>query len=348
MTKIIRHLGFLALLTPLLASAGLFALAALGFGARARAEEPSPLERVQVIPLHGRPDKKLDHMTLDAKRDRLLVANMANRTLDVVDLKAGKLLKEVPDQRGIQGVAYAPDLDRVFVGLGVGGLCNAFDGETYKLLKSVKLGTDVDNVRYDPRGRRVYAAHLEKSLSVLDGRNLELIADLRLPGFPEAFWLETGRRRLYANVPSLNQVLVLDAEKNKVIDRYPLKRAGANYSLALDEANRRLFVGCRKEPMVVVLDLDSGKEIAGLPIPGDIDDLFYDARRKRLYASCGEGFLAVIRQIDADRYEQVAKLPTGKLARTCFFDPNTGRLFLAVPRQKGKEGPELWVYRARP
>src|SRR5436309_5961828 len=105
------------------------AIAALGPGARVRADEPAPLERVQVIPLHGRPDEKLDHMTLDAKRDRLFVANMANRSLDVIDLKAGKVLKEIPDQRGIQGVAYAPDLDRVFVGLGVGGLCNAFDGE---------------------------------------------------------------------------------------------------------------------------------------------------------------------------------------------------------------------------
>ncbi len=324
------------------------AIVTIGYGPRAKADEPAPLERVQVIPLHGRPDKKLDHMTLDAKRDRLLVANMANRTLDVIDLKAGKLLKEIPDQRGIQGVAYAPDLDRVFVGLGVGGLCNAFDGETYKLLKHVKLDTDVDNVRYDPRGQRVYAAHLEKSLAVLDGRTLEVVTDLPLPGFPEAFWLEKGRRRLYANVPSLNQVLVLDAEKNKVIDRYPLKRAGVNYSLALDEGNRRLFVGCRKVPMVVVLDLDSGKEINGVSIPGDIDDLFYDVKRKRLYASCGEGFLAVIRQIDADRYELAAKLPTSRLARTCFFDSATGRLFLAVPRQQGKEGPELWVYRARP
>src|SRR5437588_11545609 len=107
-------------------------LAGLSLGNRARADEPPPLERVQVIPLHGRLDKKLDHMTLDARRDRLLVANMANRTLDVIDLKAGKLLKEVPDQRGIQGAAYSPELDRVVVGLGVGGFCNAFDGETSK------------------------------------------------------------------------------------------------------------------------------------------------------------------------------------------------------------------------
>jgi hypothetical protein len=323
-------------------------LAVLGLGAPARADDAPPLERVQVISLHGKVGKKLDHMTLDAKRDRLLLANTANDTLDVIDLKAGKLLKEIPNQSGIQGVAYAPDLDRVFVGLGDSGVCNVFDGDSYKQIKSVKLGADVDNVRYDPRSRRVYAAHQEKTLTVLNGQTLDVVTDLRLPGFPEAFWLEKGRRRLYANVPSLNQVLVLDTDKNEVSNRYQLKKAGANYSLALDEGNRRLFVGCRKQPMLVVLDLDSGKEIAGVSIPGDTDDLFHDAKRKRLYASCGEGFLAVIRQIDADRYELLAKLPTAKLARTSYFDSDSGRLFLAVPRQQGKEGPELWVYRARP
>src|SRR5262245_654923 len=81
--------------------------------------EERPLEKTMTIPLHGREAKKLDHMTLDARRDRLLVANMANRTLDVVDVKNGRLLKEVSDQRGIQGVAYSAELDRVFVGLGV-------------------------------------------------------------------------------------------------------------------------------------------------------------------------------------------------------------------------------------
>jgi hypothetical protein len=83
-------------------------------------------------------------------------------------------------------------------------------------------------------------------------------------------------------------------------------------------------------------------------VPEGIDDLFYDAKRKRLFASCGEGYLAVIRQIDADRYELLEKLPTAKLARTCLFDAAGGRLFLLVPRLGGKEGPEVWVYKVRP
>src|ERR1043165_4168876 len=121
----------------------LFGSAALVLTGAQRAQGgPSVLERIQKIQLSGRPEKKLDHLALDVKRNRLLVANMANRTLDIIDLKAGKLLKSVPDQKGIQGVTYSPDLDRIFVGLGVDGYCNAFHGESFALLNSFPLPTD--------------------------------------------------------------------------------------------------------------------------------------------------------------------------------------------------------------
>src|SRR2546423_11062986 len=84
------------------------------------------LDLVQTIALKGKAGG-LDHLALDGKRDRLLVADKANNTLDVVDLKAGKLLQQVANQTGIQGVAYAADLDRIYVGLGTNGLCNVID-----------------------------------------------------------------------------------------------------------------------------------------------------------------------------------------------------------------------------
>jgi len=96
------------------------------------------------------------------------------------------------------------------------------------------------------------------------------------------------------------------------------------------------------------MDSETGAEIASVAIPADNDDVFYDAKRKRIYVSCGEGYIAVIRQVDADHYELLEKLPTIKDARTCCFDPDSGRLYLAVPRQPGKAGPEIWVYQARP
>src|SRR5262249_34458547 len=161
-------------------------------------------------------------------------------SLDVIDLKAGRLVKQIPNQQGIQGIAYAADLDRVFVGLGTGGFFNAFDGQDYRLLKTVKFADDADNVRYDPAARLAYVATAETALAVAAAKTFEVKADLKLPAQAESFQLEKHRPRLYLNTPSPAQVNVIDTEKNEVVGRYPLKGAAANYPLALDEANRRL------------------------------------------------------------------------------------------------------------
>lgn len=316
-------------------------------GLSAPAADQPTLELVQTIVLKGKPGK-LDHLALDTKRDRLLVANKVNNTLDVVDLKAGKLLQQVAGQQGIQGIAYAADLDRVYVGLGVKGFCNIFDGEKYSPLKSIKFADDADNVRYNPKTHLVYVAHAEKSLGVIDAKTFAQKADIKLPGVAEGFVMETGRPRLYLAVPDSKEVAVIDTDKNEIMTKYPVKLAGNFHAIALDEAGHRIFLGCREKPMLVVMDTETGKEVTSLPIPGDNDDVYYDAKRKRLYASCGEGFLVTIAQKDADHYEVIDKQATAKDAKTCYFAPDANRLYLAVPRQEGKEGPEIRVYQVKP
>jgi DNA-binding beta-propeller fold protein YncE len=324
--------------------AGALVVMAGSFGAAAAAE-PS-LTLVKQIVLKGKKGK-LDHLTVDTKGQRLFLANKVNNTVDIVDLKKGKLLRQLTGQAGAQGLAYAPDLDRLYVALGTGGLCNIFDAENYKLLKTVNLMDDADNVRYNPRTHLVYVAHAEKALGVIDAKTFDHKADISLPGQAEGFQLDTKRPRIYLCSPSPNEVVVIDTNKNKVINRYPVKKAGGSHPLAMDEANHRLFVGCRKKPMVVVLDSETGKEITSINIPGDIDDLWFDAKRKALYASCGEGSLAIIEQQGKDKYAKLKQIQTAKDARTSFFDTKTSRLYLGVPRQKGKKGPEIWVYQVR-
>jgi DNA-binding beta-propeller fold protein YncE len=315
-------------------------------GDPAPAGEPATLKLVQTIRLKGAPGR-LDHLAIDTKNARLFVANLSNNSLDVVDLKAGKLIKQVPDQKKIQGIAYAADLDRIYVGNGIGGECNVFDGKDYRLLKSTKM-PGADNVRYLASRHLVYVGHAEKALSAIDARTYEVKATIKLPGRPEGFQLEAKRPRLYMNTVDPTRLVVVDTDKNEVLHSYPLTRADRAYPMALDEANHRIFIGCRKPHSIVVVDSESGKEVAGVTIPDDIDDLFYDAKRRRLYASCGAGFLAVVRQRDADHYETLETIPTVKLARTCFFDPAGERLYLTVPRQAGEEGPSIRVYQPRP
>ena len=116
--------------------------------------------------------------------------------------------------------------------------------------------------------------------------------------------------------------------------------------MALDEANHRLFVGCRRPAKVLVYDTASGKEVMSFDIVGDTDDLFYDAARKRLYVSGGEGYVDVFQNQDANRFARIARVATAAGARTSLFVADQNRLYLAVPH-RGSQKAEIRVYEAR-
>ncbi len=309
----------------------------------ANAGEREPLVRVATIELKGKPGT-LDHVGADWTTSRLFVANEINDTLDVVNLKTNKLAKQVASQKEIHSIAYSPDSKRIFVGSG-GGACNVLDGTDYTLLKSIPV-PDADSVRFDPRTQHVFVAG-ENQIAVIDSKSLDLLATVKLPAPPHGFQVARLSHRVYVNVGVPCQVAVIDTEKNELVARYPLDADKGIGPLALDEPGHRLLVGTRRNPRLAVLDQDTGKEIASVPIPEGSDDMFWDAESKRIYISCSSGFVAVIRQIDRDHYESVANIATVKGAKTSAYDPTAKRLYVAVPRQMGKEAPEVWVFEPR-
>jgi DNA-binding beta-propeller fold protein YncE len=309
----------------------------------AQAEE-QPLERVATIELTGKAGA-LDHLAADCKNSRLFVANQSNDTLDVVDVRSGRLVRQVPDQKQIHGIAYAADLDRVFVGNG-GGVCNALDGKDYTLLKSIPV-QGADSVRYDPHTHHVFVAG-NKELAVIDAKALKRVTAIKLPGPPYGFQITSVQPRVFVNAGPPCQVAVVDTDKNDIVATYPLKNHKGIGPLALDETNGRILVGLRRKPRLAVLDLETGKEVASVPIPEGCDDMFLDTQSKRIYISCNSGYVAVIRQVDADHYESVANVATSPRAKTSAYDPTAKRLYVAVPRQAGQGGPEIWVYKPRP
>jgi hypothetical protein len=128
-----------------------------------------------------------------------------------------------------------------------------------------------------------------------------------------------------------------------VIAEWAVTTYAANFPMALDEAGQRLFVGCRHPAAVLVYDTRSGKRTAAVPISGDIYDIFYDAARGRVYASCGAGFLDVLGRTKSGGFERIASIPTARGARTSLYVPARDRLYLTVPH-RGTQRAELRVF----
>jgi len=326
-------------------------LAALSLGcpafsqSQSGAADSTPLLLVQEIPL-PHVEGRIDHFTFDAKRKRVIGAALGNNTVEVVDIFAGRDVHSIPGAANPQGVAFAGELNKLFVANGADGKLRVYDGESFALLKTLDIGEDADNVRYDPAENRVYVAYGGDDvggIAVIDAATGARLDDAaKLDAHPESFQIASTKPVIYANIATKAKVVKIDRTTHKVTE-WPLKTGTANYPMALDEADHRLFVVTRKPAQVVVLDTETGSMIASVACVGDSDDVYYDTGRKRIYAPGGEGFVSVIQQVDPDHYQPLAKIPTTVGARTGLWYQKRDRLYLAVPASS-KQAAALWVY----
>src|SRR5262245_7376273 len=309
---------------------------------RAPAQEGKPLRLARTVALPA-VEGRIDHLAVDVQSQRLFLAALGANTLEVIDLKEGKVIHSVKGLHEPQGVAFVPEANAVYVANGGDGNCEAFAADSLTPLRSVKFSGDADNLRYDPNTKLLYVGFGDGAIGIFEALTGKIVGDIKLPAHPEAFALEQTGALIFVNIPKAKQVAVIDRKKRAVVAQWPVTQAAANYPMALDESHHRLFIGCRKPSRILVLDTGSGKTVTELECAGDTDDVFYDAKNKRVYVSGGEGFISVFAQLDADKYQQIAKIPTAPGARTSLFVPALGRLYLAVPH-RGEQASEVRVF----
>jgi len=314
----------------------LVAAAAMAWG---QAAQPLRLEKtIEMADVKGR----IDHLAMDVKGERLFVAALGNDTLEVIDLKANKRTKTISQLKEPQGIRYVAETGGLYVANGSDGSVRIFDAGSYVLLKTVGFGDDADNIRYDPTRQRVYVGYGGGGLGEIDSAGNK-VGNTKLDAHPESFQLENDSPRIYVNLPGSKKVVVVDRDKRTIIATWKTEMAFANYAMALDEKEHRLFVVTRLPARLLVFNTETGAIVQKLTAVGDCDDVFYDANRKRIYASGGDGAISVFEQKDADHYSELARIATVKGARTSFFSPELDRLFLAV-RREGSQSAAIQVY----
>ena len=307
------------------------------------AQSGVPLKLKQRIPLPG-VEGRIDHFAFDPAGERLFVCALGNNTAEVLDLHKGQRIHSITNLGTPQGIAYIPELDRIFVANEKGGICKIYDGKTFQPVGDLNFKDDADNIRYDEATKKIYVGFGSGGIAVVNAPDGKQVGSIKLSGHPEAFQLEKGGNRIFVNVPNSRHVAVVDRDRGEVIATWKTDLAFGNFPMALDEANHRLFVGCRLPSTLVVLNTDSGDVVAKIEISGDPDDLFYDSKGHRIHVICGAGKIDVIEQIDANSYKPSTKIDTAPGARTGLFVGESDTLFVAVPH-RGSQQAEIRCYR---
>jgi len=284
-----------------------------------------PLDNVMLPGLEG----ELEHMAVDVKGERIFLAATTKNTIEVYTAQKLKHIATITGLRQPQDLIFVPETGNLLVTNAADGSLRTYDGKTLKLLDSKFVSGDAQRLAVSGGGKTAYVGWGVGTLAVFDmqtGRH----SDIKLKSPAESFQVGSAGNRIFVNLPGTDEISEIDRRSLIVYASWPVHPFHENGPMALDEANRRIFVVCRRPAKLLVLNMDDAAVMASLPTVGDAADVFYDRERKRIYVIGGEGMVDVIKQKGPDEYSTVSHTETLPGARTGLFVPEWNRIYVVA------------------
>ena len=268
-----------------------------------------------------------DYVTIDSSMRRLYLSH--GTQVDVVDSDSGKLIGTISETPGVHGIAIASESKHGFTSNGRENKVSMFDPMTLQLIKKIDVGKGPDGIYYDPKTRRIFTNnHGSHDVTALDAESGQVIGTVALAGDGEEAVVADGL--IYVNSEDTDEVVAFDPKSLEVKKRFPIGVAKTPTGLAYDAKTKRLFIGCRNEPKLVIMDAVSGKVVNSFPIGRGVDYASFDPQSNLIFFSCGEGVLNIFHENSPDSYEALEPVKTQPSAKTMAFDPKTKKIFLTA------------------
>src|SRR5437763_2564621 len=280
-------------------------IAMLLLGGLMQAQEPKGLAlkaRIELPNVNGR----IDHFSADVKGQRLFMAALGNHTVEVMDIQGVKRIHTIPDLAEPQGIYFDSATNRLFVACAKDGTTKIFDGGTFQLLETVKFSGDADNIRYDPRSRRIIVGYGDGALGFLDS-NGKKTGEIALDAHPES--LTMNRLVLIAaTLIGLAGCLWPQSLRKVVTIELPGPKGQRFDYLTTDDEDHYLLSAHLGPGILYVIDLRTDKLVKAIPgVPG-ITGLEYIPGLHKIYTSnWGENKIGVV---DLKSMSVIKRLPT--------------------------------------
>src|ERR1700682_6035360 len=267
-----------------------------------------------------------DYVTVDSAARRVYISHATQ--VDVLDADSGKVVGTIPDTPGVHGIAIATAFKHGFTSNGRENKDSMFDPSTLQLIKKIDVGKGPDGIYFDPATKRVFTNnHGTHDITAIDAATGDVVGTVKAEGDGEEAIIGADGL-IYVNSEDTAEVVVFDPKSLEVKKRFPIGVAKTPTGLAYDAKTNRLFIGCRNDPKMVVMDAATGKVIASFPIGANVDFADFDPASHLIFFSCGDGTLSIYHEKSANEYEDAGAVKTQQSAKTMGFDPKTKKIYL--------------------
>jgi len=279
-----------------------------------------------VNKIHLEGDEKWDYLYSDDQAGRLYVSH--GSIVQVVDEVKGELVGQINGLNGVHGIAIAPNLNKGFISSGKDSSVTIFDTKTLQVITRLTVtGKGPDAILFDPFSRKVFVFNgKSNNATVINAETNQIVATIKLDGKPE-FSVTDGIGKVYVNFEDNSEIALIDPSTCKVEQAWSIAPGEEPTGLALDNLTHRLFSVCSNKLMVVV-DAETGKVLATLPIGERCDGAAFDPGLKRAYSSNGDSTITVIQESANGKFSVLTNVPTQKGARTITVNKLTHHIYL--------------------
>jgi hypothetical protein len=274
----------------------------------------------------------LDYLTLK-ERDLFVTSESSGAVYKVAlgehAAPASATVAEFTAEPAAHGVSIDPASGLAYVTRSGVDAVDVFDPGTMKLLKRIPVAADPDALAYDPRNKLFYVASGDSSVATLiDPQALATVGTIPLGGKPEFVVFNPRNGLLYQNLEDTNSVVVLDLARKGIVDRWSILPCRAPTGMALDDRQERLFIGCKDNALLAVVDIRARRVMTTVPIAKGVDSVAFDPQMQRIYTTGKSGVLVVIQQEPGDSYRVLDTISLHYGAHTLAVDPVTHLLYV--------------------
>ena len=305
------------------------------------------LKKIEAFDLPGPPGKRFDYLTIDYKHGYLLSAHLGADLLYVIDLKPNQLVKAIADVPGIEGVEYAPDVNKVYTSNWRENKIGVIALDRMQVVKKLPTEAKPDGSTYAEPFHKLYVSdELGHAVAIVDVRTDTIVQTLHFEsetGMPQ---YDPVARRVYVNLQDQNLFAVIDPATDKVVARYPVGECKGNHGMALDPERHRAFLQCEGNNLMTVFDLDAHKPIAHLPTAAGGDVVKFDSGLKRIYVACSSGAISVFQEDDSNHFRKLEDFPVQRKVHSLAVDVKTHRVYAPEEQEDGRPVSRMIVYDA--
>jgi DNA-binding beta-propeller fold protein YncE len=308
---------------------------------------PTILTRVTAIDLPGPPGRRFDYLTIADEDHYLFSAHLAAGLLYVIDLRTHTFVKAIPDVPGIEGIAYVPELEKVYTSNWWENTIGVIDLRQMRVVKKLPTEAKPDGIAYAAPFQKLYVSDERgKAMAIVDVREDRIVNTLHFDSETGVPQYDPVARKVYVNLQDRDSLAVIDPARDAVVARYPVRGCRGNHGMALDPEHHRAFLSCEGNDVLTVFNLDTHQAIAHLSMAKGADVVQFDPGLGRIYVACASGAISVFQEDDPDHFRKLADVVVEQKVHSLAVDVRTHRVYAPEEQEHGRPVARMVVFDA--